>query len=197
MTDAVKDAGSPNYGTVDRAYGMRLATTAPNDDGPVWMVNLMSYHEVAQYADGRDEAISGREADNRYSPIDVLTKIGAEPVFVADVDTQLLGDSPKWDRVAIAKYPTRRSFVEMQSRSDFQEKHVHKAAGMAETIVMGCLPIGAPSDGADHSNVVDWNKVPHPPTAEAAKLSSGVSPCPIRHVFSTVSSTHCSRPRVR
>ena len=166
MTDAVKDAGNPNYGTVDREYGMRLATTSPDEDGPVWMVNLMSYHDVAQYADGRDEAISGREADERYSPIDVLSKIGAEPVFVADVDTQLLGDSPKWDRVGIVKYPTRRSFVEMQSRSDFQEKHVHKAAGMAETIVMGCQPIASPSDGSDDSNLVDWNEVPHPPTAE-------------------------------
>ena len=166
MTDAVQDAGNPNYGTVDREYGMRLATTAPDKDGPVWMVNLMSYHEVAQYADGRDDAISGREADERYSPFDVLSKIGAQPVFVADVDTQLLGDSPKWDRVATVKYPTRRSFVEMQSRPDFQEKHVHKAAGMAETIVMACLPIAPPSDGRDDSNLVDWNTVPHPPTAE-------------------------------
>ncbi len=166
MSDAVKDPGNPSYGTVDRDYGMRLATTSPDEDGPVWMVNLMSYHEVAQYADGRTDAISGREADERYSPIDVLSKIGAEPVFVADVDTQLLGDSPKWDRVGIVKYPTRRSFVEMQSRSDFQEKHVHKAAGMAETIVMGCQPIGLLGDGRDDSNLVDWNEVPHPPTAE-------------------------------
>ena len=166
MTDAVKAAGNPNYGTVNREYGMRLATTPPDEDGPVWMVNLMSYHEVAQYADGRDEAISGRDADDRYSPIDVLSKIGAEPVFVADVNTQLLGESPKWDRVGIVKYPTRRSFVEMQSRADFQEKHVHKAAGMAETIVMGCLPIPSPSDGRDDANAVDWSEVPHPPTAE-------------------------------
>ena len=160
------DTGNPSYGTVNREYGMRMATTAPNEDGPVWMVNLMSYHEVAQYADGRDEAISGREADERYSPIDVLTKIGAEPVFVADVDTQLLGDSPKWDRIAIVKYPTRRSFVEMSSRPDFQEKHVHKAAGMAETIVIGCQPIASPGDGFDASSARDWSDVPHPPTAE-------------------------------
>ena len=45
---------SPTYGQVDRDYGMRLATTPPDDDGPVWMVNLMKYREVAQYADGRE-----------------------------------------------------------------------------------------------------------------------------------------------
>lgn len=166
MSDAPTTAAGPGYGTVDREYGMRLAMTPPDEDGPIWMVNLMSYREVAQYADGRDEEISGREADDRYSPIEVLSKIGAEPVFVADVDTQLLGDAPKWDRVGIVKYPTRKSFVEMQSRSDFQEKHVHKAAGMAETIVMGCLPIGSPGDGRNDTNLVDWSNVPHPPTAE-------------------------------
>ena len=158
-----QEPGNPPYGTANREYGMRLAMTKPEDDGPIWMVNLMSYHEVAQYTDGRDETISGREADDRYSPIDVLTKIGAEVVFAADVDTQLLGDSPKWDRIGIAKYPTRRSFIEMQSRSDFQKKHVHKAAGMAETIVIGCLPISIPGTG---EGIVDWNDVPHPPTDE-------------------------------
>ena len=59
------DTGNLSYGTVDREYGMRLATTPPDEDGPVWMVNLMSYHKVAQYADGRDEKISGKEADDR------------------------------------------------------------------------------------------------------------------------------------
>ena len=43
------------YGLVDREYGIQLATTPPADDGPVWMVNLMKYREVADYADGRKE----------------------------------------------------------------------------------------------------------------------------------------------
>ena len=29
------------YGTIDHEYGLKLATTEPGDDGPVWMVNLM------------------------------------------------------------------------------------------------------------------------------------------------------------
>lgn len=95
------------------------------------------YREVAAYADGCESAISGREADDLYAPIDVLTAIGAEIVFVADVDQQLLGDDATWDRVAIVKYPTRRAFIEMQVRPDFQEKHVHKDAGMDTTIVAG------------------------------------------------------------
>ncbi|HZJ25788.1 MAG TPA: hypothetical protein VFF40_02030 [Acidimicrobiia bacterium] len=160
------DTRKPGYGQVDHEYGLKLATTDPADERPVWMVNLMRYHEVAQYADGREAAISGQEADDRYSPIDVLTDIGAEPVFFAEVDSQLLGDSPKWDRVGIVKYPTRRSFIEMQRRPDFQEKHIHKEAGMAETIVMGCRPIPSPADGTDPATFPDWSEVPHPATED-------------------------------
>ena len=98
---------TPAYGQVDRAYGMRLATTAPADDGPVWMVNLMRYHEQAQYTDGNPDGISGREADDRYAPVEVLTAIGAAPVFFGDVELQPIG-TPAWDRVGVVKYPTRR-----------------------------------------------------------------------------------------
>jgi hypothetical protein len=41
-------------------------------------------------------------------------------VFFGDVDQQLLGDAPVWDRIGVVKYPTRRSFIEMQSRPEFQ-----------------------------------------------------------------------------
>ncbi len=148
------------YGTIDPGYLERLATTAPEDDGPVWMVNLMKYRNVADYTDGRASTISGREADDLYAPLGPLAAVGAEVVFFADVEDQLLGDAPKWDRVAVVKYPTRRSFVEMQARPDFLELHEHKEAGMEQTIVMGCTPMTTPVI----PDPPDWNDVPHPPT---------------------------------
>ena len=57
------------YGTIDHEYGLKLATTEPGDDGPVWMINLMKYREVAEYGDG-SAGISGREADDRYMPVE-------------------------------------------------------------------------------------------------------------------------------
>src|SRR3990170_5224842 len=151
------------YGKVDRQYGMRLATTPVEEDGPVWMVNLMKYREVADYGGVDGPVISGRDADDTYTPRESLAAIGAEIVFAADVDTQLLGDSTRWDRVGIVKYPTRRSFIEMQSRPDFVAKHKHKDAGMEQTIVMGCRPMAVPDLPAD---APDWTDVPHPPTPE-------------------------------
>lgn len=130
-----------NYGKINKEYGMFLATRPPEEDGPIYMVNLMKYHDVAQYeeGDGVDKAISGREADDRYNPAKVLNKIGADIVFAADVVKNHVGDED-WDRIAVVRYATRKSFIDMQSRPDFGEKHKHKAAGMQRTIIVGCRP---------------------------------------------------------
>jgi hypothetical protein len=105
------------------------------------MVNLMKYHEVAQYdgADSEAAAISGREADDKYNPASVLNKIGADMVFIGDVTANLLGNED-WDRIAVVRYATRKSFIDMQSRKDFSEKHVHKNAGMQRTVIVCCRP---------------------------------------------------------
>jgi len=153
----------PDYGQIDHEYGMTLVTTAPEDDGPVWMVNLMKYKDKAEYADGRETELTGREADDEYTPLGPLAAVGAELVYVADVEDHFLGGEPTWDRVAIVKYPTRRAFIEMQERKDFREAHKHKDAGMAETIVIGCLPFAVERTSQFQS---DWNDVPHPSTDE-------------------------------
>ncbi|MGA9277702.1 hypothetical protein [Ilumatobacter sp.] len=153
----------PRYGTIDRDYAMTLATTPSGDDGPVWMVNLMKYRDVAEYADGRDSTISGHEADDLYSPFDSLAAVGAQPVFFGDVDQQLLGESPSWDRVGVVKYPTRRSFIDMQALASFQTSHQHKDAGMESTIVLGTQPMEQPT-APDGFAPVDGADVPHPST---------------------------------
>lgn len=128
-----------NYGLIDKDYAVALATRAPESDGPIWMVNLMKYREVAAYDDGRGIEISGRQADDLYNPSKILSDIGADIMFVADVVGNH-GQGDPWDRIAIVRYPTRRSFIDMQSRRDFADKHKHKAAGMERTIIIGCRP---------------------------------------------------------
>ena len=133
----------PAYGTVDRDYAIRMATWPEDDDGPVHLLNLMKYKARADYGDGGSE-VSGREADDRYAPTDVLADIGAAVCFFADV----VASSEDWDRVAVVRYPSRRAFIEMQRRKDFQEKHVHKEAGMDHTIVLVTRPMGGlPPEG--------------------------------------------------
>ena len=157
----------PRYGQPNFEYIARMAATPPENDGPIFMVNLMKYRAVASYADGNPGGRSGREADDIYAPTEILRDIGAEIVFVADVERQILGDDPKWDRVAIVKYPTRASFLGMQRRPDFREKHVHKDAGMEQTIVVAGRPSPLPA-------------FPEPETQE---LAQGDAPFVMMHLM--------------
>ncbi len=159
-------AENPSYGQVDSNYTRRLATTPSPEDGPVWMLNLMKYRPVAEYADGRQTEISGEKAGDLYSPFEALAGVGAEVVFFADVEPQLLGDETTWDRVALVRYPTRRAFIEMQYRPDFKEKHVHKEAGMEKTIVLGLQPIDDPMLRQGSMVAPNWSDASNPPTEE-------------------------------
>jgi hypothetical protein len=150
------------YGTVDKDLAMRFATTAPDEDGPIWMVNLMAHRERADYGDGGG-TVTGDEADQRYFEAVPLEEIGAQVVFYADVESQLLGDAPRWDKVGVVRYPSRRAFIDMQRRDDFKAAHQHKEAALAETIVIAGVPIATPPLPDD---APAWDAVPHPPTEE-------------------------------
>ena len=126
------------YGTINIELVGSWLNMKPEDDGCFWALNLMKYVEVANYDDGR-EAVSGKAADDAYSPIGPLAAVGAAVAYLGDVKDQPLG-TPKWDRVGIIRYPTRASFFAMQERKDFKEAHVHKKAGMDFTIILACLP---------------------------------------------------------
>ncbi len=165
--DVVNDALTMRYGTVDDEYAQRLASTPVGQDGPVWMVNLMRYRDRADYADGRPTELTGQQADDLYAPFDSLAAVGAEIVFFGEVETQLLGDQPAWDRIAVVKYPTRRAFVDMQQRPEFVEHHVHKDAGMAATIITGTQPFAHP-EGPEDAPEVD--RVPFPSTPEDPRI---------------------------
>ena len=126
------------YGTINIELVGAWLHMKPEDDGCFWALNLMKYVVVANYDDGR-EAVSGKAADDAYSPIGPLAAVGAAVAYLGDVKDQPLG-TPKWDRVGIIRYPTRASFFAMQERKDFKEAHVHKKAGMDFTIILACLP---------------------------------------------------------
>lgn len=127
------------YGSINVELVGSWLQMRPEDDGPFWAVNLMKYVEVARYEDGR-AGVSGRAADDAYSPVGPLAAVGAAVAYLGDVKSQPLG-TPMWDRVGIVRYPTRASFFAMQERKDFKEAHVHKKAGMEFTIILSCLPV--------------------------------------------------------
>ena len=106
----------------------------PGPDGPIFMVNLLSFKEKAAYEDGRETELTGREAYNLYGAAvsEIIRDYGGEIVFVGDVTFLSLGQVEElWDEVAIAKYPNRRALLEMSTSAEWLAASVHRTAGLA------------------------------------------------------------------
>lgn len=106
----------------------------PGPEGPIVMVNLIKFRERAEYPDGRDAHLSGREAYHRYGAAfaPLLRAAGGRVVYVGDVTFLMLGrvETP-WDEVALAEYPSREAFFAVMSSPAYREITVHRAAGLA------------------------------------------------------------------
>lgn len=102
-------------------------------DGPIFMVNLLKFKEKAEYDDGRETDLTGRDAYLIYGRAvsDILPKFGGRAVFAADVTFLALGEVEElWDEVAIAMYPSRADMVRMSLSEEWREAAIHRSAGL-------------------------------------------------------------------
>ena len=102
-------------------------------ESPISMVNLLKFKEKAEYEDGRDTNLSGKEAYMIYG-IEVQEhrkKVGGEMVFGGEISRLMLGEvEDLWDNVAVARYPSRTAMLEMMMDPDYQESEKHRSAGL-------------------------------------------------------------------
>lgn len=106
----------------------------PGPEGPIYMVNLLRFRDRAEYEDGRETDLTGREAYQRYGQgvVELLPTYGGEVVFVGDVTFLALGQvEDLWDEVAIARYPNRGALLAMSSSDEWRALAVHRTAGLA------------------------------------------------------------------
>ena len=106
----------------------------PGPEGPIYMVNLLKFKDKAEYEDGRETDLTGRQAYQRYGAAvsRIIQDYGGEITFAADVTFLSLGQVEElWDEVAIAKYPNRGALLAMSSSPEWQEAAVHRSAGLA------------------------------------------------------------------
>ena len=111
----------------------RAELAQPGPDGPIVMVNLLKFRERAQYPDGRDAHLSGRDAYQRYGRLfmPLLHGVGGRVVYVGRVNGLAVGVVESlWDEVALAEYPSRTVFVQLTSTPEYGEIAVHRAAGL-------------------------------------------------------------------
>lgn len=102
-------------------------------EGPIFMVNLLKFHDRATYADGRACDLTGREAYMIYGKevTQILPRFGGRAIFAGDVTFLALGQVEElWDEVAIAMYPERGAMVRMSMSPEWQAASVHRTAGL-------------------------------------------------------------------
>ena len=103
-------------------------------EGPVFMINLLKFKDKAEYADGRETDLTGRQAYQLYGAgvTGLLPEYGARFFFMADTTFLSLGQVEElWDEVAIAVYPERVAMMKMSGSEEWQAAGQHRAAGLA------------------------------------------------------------------
>ncbi len=103
------------------------------EHGPMVMVNLLKFRDKAEYPDGRNPEMTGKEAYLVYGAavMKCLEMVGGKGLFSADVSGLLLGDVEElWDMVALAYYPSPQAMLQMVALPDYQGIEIHRFAGL-------------------------------------------------------------------
>lgn len=106
----------------------------PDDGKPIYMLNLLKYKDKAEYHDGRETTLSGKEAYHLYveGVKKCLAKVGGEMTFSSTVRRLSIGCVDElWDEVAIAMYPNRTAMMQMMQLPEMAEIGLHRKAGLA------------------------------------------------------------------
>jgi uncharacterized protein (DUF1330 family) len=106
----------------------------PASEEPICMVNLLKFKEKAEYEDGRDTDLTGREAYALYEEgvKKLLQEIGGDIGFEGDVERLALGEVEElWDVVGLAVWPSRGAMFKVMQSPEMQAISVHRSAGLA------------------------------------------------------------------
>ena len=115
------------------------------EDGPFVMINLLKFKERADYPDGSDADLSGREAYARYGLAvqACLAAVGGKSIYAGSVTDLMLGEVDElWDMVALAQYPSRAAMMAMVQSPEYQAIEKHRVAGLAGQLNIRTKSIG-------------------------------------------------------
>lgn len=109
-------------------------------DGPIVMVNLLKFKELATYPEDAPEAsegLTGSQAYDRYQLAlkDFARDMGGEVIYSGPVMRWYIGEGD-WDRVLIVRYPNRKQFLGMVTSDIYQNAHRHREAGLLHQDLM-------------------------------------------------------------
>jgi uncharacterized protein (DUF1330 family) len=126
-----------------RPNGAQMAGFADGaSDGPIYMLNLLKYRDKAEYADGRDTKLTGRQAYAVYTQgvRELLQEFGGSLTLKASVKRLTIGEVEElWDDVAIAMYPSRAAMLQMMQSEKMRDIGQHRAAGLDGQLNIECV----------------------------------------------------------
>ncbi|MBR7618513.1 DUF1330 domain-containing protein [Phenylobacterium sp. 20VBR1] len=115
------------------------------EDGPFVMVNLLKFKPKAEYADGSDAHLTGREAYARYGQevAKLVQELGGKVRYSGEVTGLMIGEvEDLWDMVALAEYPSLAAFREMAMSPAMHAIEHHRVAGLAGQLNIKTKPAG-------------------------------------------------------
>lgn len=115
--------------------------------GPVEMLNLLRFREVADYSRSPqlrpDEPISGAEAYAEYSrhTMPRLDAVGAEVVWMGRGAGPLIGPpGERWDLALLVRYPSVEAFLSMTSDDQYVATVGHRTAALEDSRLFPLQP---------------------------------------------------------
>ena len=108
-------------------------------DTPIHMLNLIKFHDLAQYpADHPDhgQGVTGRAAYQKYAAgfQAVAEKLGAKMVWQGDLECVVTGPTGEWDEAFVMGYPGAKAFLAMVMDDGYKAEVVaHRTAAVKDS----------------------------------------------------------------
>ncbi|WGL15357.1 DUF1330 domain-containing protein [Microbulbifer bruguierae] len=120
---------------------------ASEADGPVVMLNLLRFREIADYRGNPDLApdvpVSGAVAYKRYMAHSgpILARYGGEVIFMGEGGAMYIGpDNEHWHLMMLVRYPSRQDFLAFTSDAEYLAGLGHRVAALADSRLLPLNP---------------------------------------------------------
>jgi uncharacterized protein (DUF1330 family) len=120
-------------------------------DTPINMLNLLRYHEMAEYPEGHPLAgngWTGRQAYAEYGKTSgpIFQRVGGAIVWRGKWEAMVTGpDDKHWEDAFVAAYPNAGCFLEMITDPEYQKAVVNRGAAILDSRLIRF----APGEGGD------------------------------------------------
>ena len=106
-------------------------------DVPINMLNLLRFHDSAQYPADHAHAGKGWTGERAYSEYGktsgpIFERVGGTIIWRGQMECMVIGpDDQQWDSAFIARYPNSGAFMEMVTDPEYKTAVVNRQAAVA------------------------------------------------------------------